>query len=90
MESKTIYRVFKETVERHGPRNALSYKKGAGYSHLTYDELWGRVRSLRRRFSMLSQAVRPVSMHRPVLRITVMGNIHPKGIPCSRASFAKQ
>jgi long-chain acyl-CoA synthetase len=53
MDDRTIYQVLRESIERFGSRRALGVKAGKEYSYLTYDELWDRVRQLRRGLTVL-------------------------------------
>src|SRR6266853_1970995 len=47
MDDRTIYGMLADTVRQYGKRVAVSFKEGATYRHLTYDELWERVHALR-------------------------------------------
>lgn len=49
----TIYRMFKESVNRFGSRPALGFREGGEYRSLTYQEVWERVQALRRGLSAL-------------------------------------
>jgi long-chain acyl-CoA synthetase len=53
MSERTIYQVLRDSVEKHGPRPALGYKRGNGYEYFTYSQVWDRVRGFRRGLAAL-------------------------------------
>lgn len=50
MSRRTLYRMFEETVQKHGGQAAVGYRvgKAADLTHLTYNELAGTVKHFRR------------------------------------------
>jgi len=53
MAERTIYQMLKESVQKFGRRPALGRKQGEAYRYLTYDEVWERVRALRKGLAAL-------------------------------------